>query len=600
MSSPSIRVLLIPALLALGACIPPAVNPLRPAERLPLVEVEIRNTATQSDDYVQAAAAPARIRMANAAAVGVDVPVTLKNLTFQDAPQLHFGAAAASNPTLDLTLPADGSWVSFMVAGAPGAASTRDKDAVVEVLENRVDGVVLARKSLAVLASPIPAAAPAVQIQVGAAAIVDDYVGWRPVNAQVRLASAAPADVPVTVRNLSPVAAGKLRFGTSVITEDEVIPPVLNATLSLTLPADGSWVSFAVAGEFGHASVNDKDAVLEVVRAADNALLGREGVMVRVRKNANGLTPRERERYLNAVARSNAPALSAYPVYQQIHAVAHGQAHTIQTSPGVLRIGPAFLPWHRGYVLRLERALQAIDPAVALHYWRFDQPAPNVFSAAFMGGPPVSGKATVDAANPLAAWTINGFSGIRRGLLFGASGTPANIRTETQTLALGGASIAYDNFRAMEFNPHGTAHNETGGPTGWLYSLNTSVRDPVFFMLHSNVDRLWAKWQWVNGRKDPADPLSYTPQGTYPGGGPYAMGHYAEDRMWPWDGSTGFVIAGDVLTERPSTAPGGPMPAPVGAWGPEPSPRPRDLVNYDQWALLGVAGLGFAYDDVPF
>jgi tyrosinase len=32
-----------------------------------------------------------------------------------------------------------------------------------------------------------------------------------------------------------------------------------------------------------------------------------------------------------------------------------------------------FLPWHRAYLLDLERELQGIDPQVTLPYWRFDR-----------------------------------------------------------------------------------------------------------------------------------------------------------------------------------------------------------------------------------
>jgi tyrosinase len=46
---------------------------------------------------------------------------------------------------------------------------------------------------------------------------------------------------------------------------------------------------------------------------------------------------------------------------------------------------PAFPHWHRSYLLDLERELQQIDPTVALPYWKFDEPAPNVFRLKFMG-----------------------------------------------------------------------------------------------------------------------------------------------------------------------------------------------------------------------
>ena len=100
--------------------------------------------------------------------------------------------------------------------------------------------------------------------------------------------------------------------------------------------------------------------------------------MVRVRKNANKLKARERDRFLLALAKLNSatPAPSTYQALRNMHVdAANGEEHS----------GPHFLPWHRTYLLDLERGLQAIDPSVSMHYWRFDQPAPKVFTKLFMG-----------------------------------------------------------------------------------------------------------------------------------------------------------------------------------------------------------------------
>ena len=51
----------------------------------------------------------------------------------------------------------------------------------------------------------------------------------------------------------------------------------------------------------------------------------------------------------------------------------------------------------------------------------------------------------------------------------------------------------------MEFNPHGSAH--TSFILGFINDVGTAARDPLFFMLHANVDRLWAKWQWIHKRR---------------------------------------------------------------------------------------------------
>jgi len=42
----------------------------------------------------------------------------------------------------------------------------------------------------------------------------------------------------------------------------------------------------------------------------------------------------------------------------------------------------------------------------------------------------------------------------------------------------------------IEIDPHGYAHTSFGG---WISSVPTAAKDPLFFMLHANVDRLWAK-----------------------------------------------------------------------------------------------------------
>jgi tyrosinase len=485
--------------------------------------------------------------------------------------------------------------VPFVVAGTSGQVSQRDKDAVIEILERRPDGIVLGRKSLMVTtAAPIAATSPRVEIFLNLGGTIDDYVAWRPVRAQLRqIPGPGPAaDMAVTVRNMSAITGGALAFGPSPALTENVQPPAMAPTLGLTLPGDGSSVAFFVAGDFGKPSANDKDAVLEVVRASDGLVLGREGLMVRIRKNGNNLTANERDRLLYAIARLNNVGLNNYVVYQQIHAVAGSPLY-----PG--HSGPAFLAWHRPYILRYERELQAIDPGVALSYWRFDQPAPAVFSASFMGGPPgPGGNVTFTASNPLSTWSIEGLSGIPRSPNFSPTQTPT-LRTETQTLALGGTGANYASFASMEGNPHGSSHTAAGGG-GWVGSVPTAVRDPLFFLLHSNVERLWAKWQWIYLRQDPSAAASYAPQGAYAGGGTVRLGHYAQDSMWPWDGRTGFVTPGDPLTQRPSTAPGGALPAAIGGWGPPIRPSPVDVIDYDRWVLLSPSGLAYGYDDVPF
>jgi tyrosinase len=134
----------------------------------------------------------------------------------------------------------------------------------------------------------------------------------------------------------------------------------------------------------------------------------------------------------------------------------------------------------------------------------------------------------------------------------------------------------------MEGNPHGVAHGNFGGS---ISSIPTAARDPLFFLLHCNVDRLWAKWQRLNGRFDPAQAASYDSAAAN------RIGHHLPDTMWPWNGVT--------TPPRPSTAPGGTMaPSPI-AGAPGLQPRVRDMLDF-QGRVSSVSREGFDYDDVPF
>ncbi len=424
---------------------------------------------------------------------------------------------------------------------------------------------------------------PLVEVDINnTAATIDDYVTWAPTRSRIRIAfpTSQGGSLGVTLRNMDPNTGGQVLFANL----SDITLPTSTATLStldLTLPTNGDWVEFYIAGMFGRPSVRDKDAVIEVKEnRPDGIVLARQALMVRVRKNAQTLTVDERDRFLRALAALNM-TVGTYLPFQQIHAIAGGEAHG----------GPAFLPWHRAFILRLERELQAIDPSVTLPYWRFDQAAPFVFHPDFMGGPPTGGYATFAAANPLSTWVIGGLPGVFRSPSFPPGGVPGGINNEAATLSLGGVGNLFANFRGMEGNPHGTAHVMTGG-FGWLGAVPTAVRDPLFFFLHCNVDRLWAKWQWSYNRYNVTSTASYTPLGSYPGSGSPGPGQYLMDTMWPWNQIT--------TPPHPPTAPGGPFPQTVGRAGfPPAQPRPFDTVDYES-NTGNSSGLGFAYDDVPF
>ena len=119
---------------------------------------------------------------------------------------------------------------------------------------------------------------------------------------------------------------------------------------------------------------------------------------------------------------------------------------------------------------------------------------------------------------------------------------------------------------------------------GPIQAPETSPQDPLFYLLHGNVDRLWAKWQWYNKRTDPADARAFAPAIDN------RIGHRLADTMWPWNGST--------QPPRPSTAPGGALASSAVTAAPGGAPTVRSMLDFQ--AVGGGDDLGFDYDDVPF
>jgi tyrosinase len=401
------------------------------------------------------------------------------------------------------------------------------------------------------------------------------YISLAPSSCQIRQ---TPAASPLTVTLSSRAAStggGEAEFYDARVTGAQP-----TATLTLTLPAAGTWVDFWLAGRAGKPSVDDLDCLL--VASSNGAADVTVPLMVRVRKNANTLKDRERDRFLMALAKLNAaqaPAASAYQTLRNMHVdEADGEEHG----------GPHFLPWHRAYLLDLERQLQTIDPAVSLHYWRFDQPAPKIFSRSFMGATRRSATASLvqlDPTNPLVGWVTDSVPGIERAARFNTLTQPApglpgfELLDQAETLALG---TVYPAFADMEGTPHGAAHVSF---VGWISAIATAPKDPLFFMLHANVDRLWAMWQWINRRTDAAQPDTYT--------GENRDGRRAGDTMWPWNGI--------ITLPRPNFAPGNGLPASPLTAVPGTKPTVRSMVDYQGSRVALPSGwIGFSYDDVPF
>ncbi len=199
--------------------------------------------------------------------------------------------------------------------------------------------------------------------------------------------------------------------------------------------------------------------------------------------------------------------------------------------------GPIFLPWHRVMLLIFERNLQRVlvDADFGLPYWDWaadgDLPAAQqktarVWRADCMGGqgdPVQTGPFAFRPADPntwrvrIAANAQGALISVNRGLRrsFGTSGVSTLPQTQNVTNAL--QLTPYDRpnwdtgsagFRNRlegwsseatlpEIGLHNRVHVWVGGDMG----PSTSPNDPIFYLNHCNVDRVWEGWMQRHGRR---------------------------------------------------------------------------------------------------
>lgn len=144
-----------------------------------------------------------------------------------------------------------------------------------------------------------------------------------------------------------------------------------------------------------------------------------------------------------------------------------------------------FFPWHREYLLRFEAIVRKMsgDPGFSLPYWDWSI-NPNLPVAmrgtAFLPKDPLDRSRKVDVS-----------AGVTR------IASPIMCRNALATKDFETFMGGPDSSGQIEYGPHNGVHvvlGSTGSPMGDFLS----PLDPVFWMHHCNVDRLWALWQAAN------------------------------------------------------------------------------------------------------
>ncbi|WP_211912566.1 tyrosinase family protein [Tardiphaga alba] len=168
-----------------------------------------------------------------------------------------------------------------------------------------------------------------------------------------------------------------------------------------------------------------------------------------------------------------------------------------------------FLPWHRAYLIHLEKALQAAirEPQLRLPYWNWMQRA--TLPASF--AEPTYTKGSQTRNNPLYDATRFGPVGQGKPINYQDMGVPskseAALISVTRFEQFGGKAPAPNarNSGALESGAHNYIHTAIGyddatDKVGNM-AIGLSPRDPAFLLHHGNIDRLWEVWRNAGQRR---------------------------------------------------------------------------------------------------
>lgn len=248
--------------------------------------------------------------------------------------------------------------------------------------------------------------------------------------------------------------------------------------------------------------------------------------MLRLRKSANSLTAAEKADLVSAIKALKANG--AYDRYIIEHDAALNQATLMpgENPPppqsfyrNVAHRGPAFGPWHRELLRRFERDLQTQVPGVTLPYWDWaadsqlaDPTTAPIWGPDLMGGDGDPNNQGLVGTGPFrydpndpTTWLVvtsdgDPGPGLRRTLGQGGH-LPSQAEIDivsklTPYDSFPWRTVSNPSFRNQLEGWQGPdLHNSVHLWVGGSMLPGTSPNDPVFFLHHCNVDRLWWNWQ---------------------------------------------------------------------------------------------------------
>jgi tyrosinase len=179
-----------------------------------------------------------------------------------------------------------------------------------------------------------------------------------------------------------------------------------------------------------------------------------------------------------------------------------------------------FLPWHRMYIAAFERIIQHSldDEEWALAYWYAidpDDPGKAVVPPAFLDRTLNENNLQTEERSQTAKAAMPFYGSIdpeQVGETVIATLMAELFTTPTGQATFGGgerADFSFDGGErgSLENVPHGAVHSLVGNDydddgnvvdPGWMGSFYTAGLDPLFWLHHANIDRLWEVWRSLN------------------------------------------------------------------------------------------------------
>jgi tyrosinase len=211
------------------------------------------------------------------------------------------------------------------------------------------------------------------------------------------------------------------------------------------------------------------------------------GKFLYIRKSAAAMTPDDWTRFRSVWKQLNLDGRIGE--YTRTHRTFLSQHNSLR-----------FLPWHREFLARLENDMHLIDPCVTLPYW--DTVASPSFPAGIAAGietdwPPAIRYMTNGTLDTTDAVTRN----------IGGNALPA---ATLLTTLMNDATFTLFTGKLEQF--HNSIHMFVGGD---MASIMSASQDPIFWMVHAYIDKIWSTWQVTHETEPTAalittiDPLDF-------------------------------------------------------------------------------------------